>query len=247
MSEPSYLSLPGSRRIAYHLSEGKSPTVVFCGGFKSDMTGAKAMALEALCQARGQRFIRFDYTGHGQSSGAFKDGTISSWLADALSVIDALTHGPILIVGSSMGGWISLLAALNRPERIIGLVGIASAPDFTEALIWQQLKLEQQGELLRDGVFHVPSCYGQDPYPITRALIEDGRNHLLLHAPIPIHVPVRLLHGTRDEDVPYAMSQTLLEQLESPDAALTLIKNGDHRLSTPEYLTRICKTVEELL
>ena len=245
-SNISFLSLPQGDKLAYALTEGNSPTVVFCGGFKSDMTGSKAMALEAHCKAVGRRFIRFDYTGHGQSSGTFTDGTISNWLSDALTIINALAGERILLVGSSMGAWISLLAARQLSHKLVGLVGVASAPDFTERLIWQQFTPEQQTYLLEQGVLHIPSCYGQEPYAITRALIEDGRNNLLLDAPIAISAPVRLLHGTHDEDVPWQISIALQEKLTAADVQLTLIKGGNHRLSEPSQLALICQAVEDI-
>jgi pimeloyl-ACP methyl ester carboxylesterase len=247
MSDCSFLSRPDGRRIAHHLSEGALPGVVFMGGFKSDMTGAKALALEAYCRKRGQRFLRFDYTGHGQSSGKFIDGTIGSWKRDALDVLDRLVPGENILVGSSMGAWLALLAALEHKKMVVGLVGIASAPDFTEKLIWQQLKSQQQKQLLEEGIYHAPSCYGEDPYPITRALIEEGRNHLLLDGPIDLNIPVRLIHGTRDEDVPWQMATQLMERLASSDVALQLVKDGGHRLSEPQQLELICRTVDAIL
>jgi pimeloyl-ACP methyl ester carboxylesterase len=243
----SFLELSDGRRIAYALSEGKSPGIVFLSGFKSDMTGTKAVALESFCRKRGQRFLRFDYTGHGQSSGDFKDGTIGQWTQDALDVLQRLTQGKVLLVGSSMGAWVMLLAALEIKERVAGLVGIASAPDFTERLIWQQFTDAQKKRLMEEGMLSIPSCNGQEPYPITRALIEDGRTHLLLDKSIPLAMPVRLIHGSKDEDVPWQMSAHLLERLKSKDVTLQLIKDGGHRLSEPEHLDIICRTVKELL
>jgi pimeloyl-ACP methyl ester carboxylesterase len=243
----STLPLSGDRRIAYVLTEGRGPTVLFCGGFKSDMTGSKATALEAHCKKHGRCFIRFDYTGHGQSSGEFLDGTIGAWLSDALGVINALAGEKLLLVGSSMGAWIALLAAQQLKERVAGLVGVASAPDFTERLIWEMLSPENKAKMESEGVVHLPSCYGQEPYPISKALVEEGRKHLLLDTPIAINAPVRLLHGTNDEDVPWQTSTAILERVTSADARLELIKGGDHRLSEPHYLARICHTVEELL
>ncbi len=246
MTQPDFIDLPASRRLAYRLTDGNGPTVAFLGGFKSDMTGAKAVALETFCRARGQRFLRFDYTGHGQSSGAFKDGTIGSWKQDALDILDALGGERIILAGSSMGAWLSLLVARERPGRVAALVGIASAPDFTERLIWEKLDTAQRQELADHGVFHAPSCYGEDPYPITRQLIEEGRNHLLLDGAIDIDIPVRLLHGTHDEDVPWQNSVLLSECLTSADVTLTLIKGGGHRLSEPEHLELMCKALESL-
>lgn len=230
--------------LAYMKQEGTSPTVMFCSGFKSDMTGTKAAALAAHCATHGQAFIRFDYNGHGQSGGKFIDGTIGSWKRDTLAVFDALTQDDVILVGSSMGAWMALMLALARPERIRGLIGISSAPDFTERLIWEKLSPSQKKMLLNEGIFYAPSCYGEEAYPITRHLIEEARDHLLLDKPIPITCPVSLLHGTADEDVPIDMAQTLAVQL--PHAALTCIQDGNHRLSRPDDLMLLCKTLTEL-
>lgn len=233
--------------IAYHYTPGKSPGIVFLTGFKSDMTGDKALALEAFARARGQAFLRFDYTGHGASSGRFEDGTIGQWTDDAVFVLDRLTTGPQVLVGSSMGGWLMLLAALKRPARVVGLVGTAAAPDFTEDLLWKAFNDEQRAALLRDGLVPVPNCYDEEPYVITRQLIEEGRRHLLLHDVIPLAVPVRLIHGTDDRDVPWLTSIRLAEKLASDDIEITLVKNGDHRLSAPKDLERLCVVVGRLL
>jgi len=245
--QPSFLKLADGRKLAHHLTEGKSPGVIFMGGFKSDMNGAKATALETYCVKHGHRFVRFDYTGHGESSGKFEDGTISAWKQDALDIFDKLGAGKNILIGSSMGAWLALLVALERPEKISGIVGIASAPDFTENLVWQALTPAQQKKLLEKGQVLIPDCYGEAPYPITRALVEDGRKHLLLDKEIPIHVPVRLIHGTEDNDVPWQVSVTLIEKLATPDVRLQLIKNGDHRLSEPQHLFSIALVVKELL
>jgi pimeloyl-ACP methyl ester carboxylesterase len=221
------------------------PGVVFLGGFASDMTGTKATFLESHCRKRGQAFVRFDYFGHGRSSGRFADGTIGRWRDDALAVIDRLTQGPQILVGSSMGGWLMLLAALARPRRIAGLVGIAAAPDFTEALMWAELSPAAREQLLRTGQWLEPSRYGPD-LPITRRLIEEGRRHLLLDAPVAIAAPVRLLHGMADPDVPWRWALRIAERLTGADVVVTLIKDGDHRLSRPEDLARLAATVDEL-
>jgi pimeloyl-ACP methyl ester carboxylesterase len=223
-----------------------SPTIVFLGGFRSDMTGGKATALDTFCNARGLGFLRFDYSGHGASSGDFLDGTISRWAADALVVIDKLTTGPLVLVGSSMGGWIMLLVALQRRTRIKGLIGIAAAPDFTEELIWRRLSGNDQHRLMAQGRLAQPSEYSVEPTVITRALIEDGRTHLLLEAAIDLEMPVRLLHGMADPDVPYRQSLRLAEKLASRDVRMILIKDGDHRLSRPEDLALLCDAVAEL-
>lgn len=234
---------------AYHRlspeNGGKFPGVVFLGGFASDMTGTKATFLEAHCHARGQAFVRFDYFGHGASSGRFADGTVGRWLGDALAVIDRLTQGPQILVGSSMGGWLMLLAALARPERIAGLVGVAAAPDFTEALMWQAMPSAAREQLLREGQWLEPSRYGPD-LPITRRLIEEGRHHLLLDAPIALLAPVRLLHGMADPDVPWRWALRIAERLEGADVVVTLIKDGDHRLSRAQDLARLAAAVDEL-
>lgn len=241
------LPRPGGATIAYSCLAGRGPGVVFLGGFGSDMTGTKALALEALCKARGQAYLRFDYQGHGQSSGQFEAGTIGSWTQDALAVLDAQTQGPQVLVGSSMGGWIMLLVALARRDRIAGLVGIAPAPDFTEDLINAKLGKDERKTLAHDGVLEIPNPYGDAPTRIARRLVEEGQVHLLLGAPIPLRCPVRLLHGMADGDVPWETSLRLLNQLESKDVTVTFVKDGDHRLSGPDDLQRLEQTLETLL
>ena len=211
------------------------------------MAGTKATFLDDLCAARGLGCVRFDYSGHGASSGRFEDGTIGAWADDAIAIIDHVADGPLVLVGSSMGGWIMLLAALARPDRIAGLVGLAPAPDFTEALIWNRLSDEERDRLMRDGRLVTPSQYSEEPTIITRALIEEGRRHLLLNAPIGIRCPVRLLHGMADPDVPHRLSLDLAERLVSNDVRVTLIKDGDHRLSRAEDLALLGATIEELV
>ena len=232
--------------LAWARHDGRSPTVVFLTGFRSDMTGDKATALAAFCAARGQAIVRFDYSGHGASGGRFEDGTIGRWAEDALAVIDRQTDGPLVLVGSSMGGWIALLAALARPHRVAALVGIAAAPDFTETLMWEAMTFEERATLMRNGVLHAPSQYGE-PYPITRALIEDGRTRLLLGDPIAIDCPVRLLHGQQDPDVPWEMSLRIAEQVTGQDVQVHLVKDGDHRLSRPQDLALLIRTLGPLL
>jgi pimeloyl-ACP methyl ester carboxylesterase len=232
--------------LAWIRAAGRAPTVVFLPGYRSDMAGEKATMLAAVCAARGQAMLRFDYSGHGVSGGAFEDGTIGAWAADALALIDALSEGPLVLVGSSMGGWIALLAALARPARVVGLVGIAAAPDFTETLMWAAMMPAQRAALLRDGVLHAPSQYGE-PYVITRALIEDGRKHLLLGRPVAIDCPVRLLHGQLDPDVPWETALRIAERVTATDVRITLVKDGDHRLSRPEDLVLLEETVGALL
>jgi pimeloyl-ACP methyl ester carboxylesterase len=233
-------------RLAWHRTPGRTPTVVFLPGYRSDMAGEKATMLAAFCAARGQALLRFDYSGHGASDGAFEDGTIGIWACDALAAIDALSEGPLVLVGSSMGGWIALLTALARPARVAGLLGIAAAPDFTETLMWAAMAPAERAALLRDGMLRVPSQYGE-PYCITRALIEDGRNHLLLGGPIAIDCPIRLLHGQRDPDVPWETALRIAERVRAEDVRLILVKDGDHRLSRPQDLLLLRETLSSLL
>lgn len=244
---PSLLHREDGATIAYHQSAGKTPGVVFLTGYKSDMTGGKALRLEAFCRAQGRAFVRFDYLGHGTSSGDFLDGTIGRWADDAVAVIDALTEGPQVLVGSSLGGWIMLLAALHRPERIAGLVGIAAAPDFTEDLIVPSLSAEDRAALERDGVLPVFSPYDPEPTPVTKRILDDGRNHLVLRSEIPLDCPVRLIHGMEDPDVPWRTSLRLAERLRAKDVEVTLVKAGEHRLSEPHDLDRLCAVLERLL
>ena len=243
---PEILSRDGGVTIAYRRLDGKSPGVMFLGGFNSDMQGTKAVELERYCRAAGRAYVRFDYRGHGESSGDFADGTIGDWASDAIAVLDACAEGPQILVGSSMGGWMMLLAALARPQLVAGLVGIAAAPDFTEDLIWDHVGDEVRETLRRDGVWHQPSAYGE-PYTITLRLIEEGREHLLLRRPIPIHCPVRLLHGMRDDSVPWMTSSRIADGLLSEDVRVFLVKDGDHRLSRDQDIARLKLTVDDLI
>ncbi len=247
-SIPKILTRDDGTTIAYHRTPAATslPGAIFLTGFKSDMTGGKARALEAFCRDRGQAFLRFDYRGHGASSGRFEDGGIGDWADDAIAALDALTAGPQILIGSSMGGWIMLLVALARPDRVAGLVGIASAPDYTEDLMWARFPAEVRAQLTQQGVWHAPSRYDDGPYVITRRLIEDGRRHLVLRAPLRISCPVRLLHGMADPDVPWQTSQRLLDRLGSADATLTLIKDAGHRLNEPPHIARIQTALAEL-
>ena len=245
-SPPSLLEREGRETIAYRAMAGSAPGVMFCGGFMSDMTGTKATALEAHCRRRGRAFVRFDYSGHGASGGAFRDGTIGTWRDDAMAVLDRVASGPQALVGSSMGGWIVLLLALARPERVAGLVGVAAAPDFTEDLIWSTLDDEGRRTLAETGQIMMPCDYGDDPYPITMGLIEEGRDHLLLRAPIALRCPIHLLQGMRDEDVPWRTALRIAEQVESEHVVVELIKDGDHRLSRDEDLARLTAAVDEI-
>lgn len=231
--------------LAYRHHAGAEPGVLFCPGFKSDMAGAKATALDRFCRARGQQYTRFDYQGHGESSGDFLDGTIGEWLADALAVLDAVTEGPQIVVGSSMGGWIALLAARARPERVAGVIGIAAAVDMTERL-WDRLDEDVRAQLRTEGVWMRPSEYDPAGYPITMRLIEEGRNHLLFPGPIPFDGPVRLLHGQRDDAVPWQRSLEIAEALRSESVEITLLKDGDHRLSRAQDIDLILRAVDEM-
>ena len=242
-----FLSTPHGRHIAYHRTPGREPGVVFLGGFRSDMTGSKALYLQAWAEATGRSFLRFDYSGHGQSRGAFEELAISDWRADAAALIDVLTEGPQILVGSSMGGWIALLLARDMPERVAGLVGIAAAPDFTERMWEEELTLAERTRLMEDGVFYRPSDYSPDPYPITRHLIEDGRENLVLQSPLHLPIPVRLLQGTADVDVPASVALDLLDHISCPDLRLTLVKGADHRFSSPECLQLLTRSLEEIL
>jgi pimeloyl-ACP methyl ester carboxylesterase len=242
-----HLTRTAAPPLAYAQLDGAGPTVVFCHGFMSDMTGSKALALEALCAARGQAFVRYDGRGHGGSGGSIREATISDWLADLLDVLAAVCPGEVVLVGSSMGGWLSLLAARDRPDVVRALVLIAPAPDFTRWGMWDHMDELTRRRLRRDGEILKPSAYGPEPYVITRALIEDGNTHLMLDAPIAYGGPARILHGQEDPDVPWRLSLTLAEKLSSPDVRLSLIKDGDHRLSREADIAVLCRTVDELL
>src|SRR5579883_2824971 len=244
---PAILTCDDGATIAYHCRAGKTPGVVFLGGFMSDMTGTKARRLDPFCAARGQAYMRFDYFGHGASSGDFAKATIGRWKADTLQALDRLTEGPQILVGSSLGGWLMLLAALARPERVSGLIGIAAAPDATEDLMWSRLAPESRAAMERDGAIRVPSQYDPGGYLLTLRLIEEGRRHLVMRKPIALACPVRLLHGMRDPDVPWQTSLALAEKLESRDVEVTLVKEGDHRLSTDGDLTLLTRTLAAMI
>lgn len=232
--------------IAYNKLEGNLPGLIFMSGFMSDMNGSKALALEQHCQEQGQAFLRFDYMGHGNSSGNFADGTIGLWAQNALTAFDELTEGPQIIVGSSMGGWMMILTAVSRPERVAGLVGIAAAPDFTEDLLPKQLTEIQLSKIQEDGFVVIPSEY-EIPYTITKKLLDDGTQHLVLRNEIPLDCPVRLLHGLEDTSVPWETALKIQNMVRSKDVEVTLIKNGDHRLSREEDLEKLKKTVMEIV
>jgi pimeloyl-ACP methyl ester carboxylesterase len=233
-------------KLAWKSIAGRAPTIVFLPGFRSDMTGDKATALAEFATRSGQAMLRFDYSGHGSSDGDFLDGTIGAWANDALTAINELTTGKLILVGSSMGGWIALLTAIASPGRLAALVGIAAAPDFTRDLMWDAMMPAEQETIRRDGVLYVPSQYG-DPTPITRNLIEDGDNHRVLTGTISITCPVRLLHGQADPDVPWQLALKIADQVESNDVQVILIKDGDHRLSRPSDLRMLEATIARLL
>jgi pimeloyl-ACP methyl ester carboxylesterase len=233
--------------IAWRRIEGAGPTVVWLGGFHSEMTGTKGEALARWAAGRGRAYLRFDYFGHGQSEGRFEAGTISRWRGDALAVIDQLTSGTLVLVGSSMGGWLACLAALARPERVAALVLIAPAADFTDALLAPNLPLEACEAIARDGVWTRPSVYDGDGYAITRDLLEDGKQWRILPGPVAITAPVRILQGAEDPDVPWTHALDLARALSGPDVVFTLIGDGDHRLSRPRDIARLIAAVEDVV
>ncbi|OWY01950.1 alpha/beta hydrolase [Thioclava sp. NG1] len=241
-----YFETQEGRRIAYNLTPGKGPGVVFLGGFKSDMEGTKALALEDWAKREGRAFLRFDYSGHGVSDGAFEDGAIGDWFEDARDVIMAKTEGPQILVGSSMGGWISLLMSREHPEKVAGLVTIAAAPDFTEDGYWASFDKETRHKLESEGSIAVPSDYGE-PYVITRRLINEGRERLVLRSPLALPFPTRFLQGTADEAVSTETAIRLLEHAEGADMRLTLVKGADHRFSDPDCLALIETALAEVL
>ncbi len=233
--------------LAYEYLPGAGPVVVFCPGYASDMSGTKATALLEICEHERMAMLRFDYSGHGASGGEFIDGTIGSWAEDAAFIISQVVpQQDLLIIGSSMGGWIALLLALRFKAQMRGLLLIAPAPDFTEKLVRPGLTLEQLEILGREGVLYQPSEYG-NPLPLAQKLLDEGKKHLLLDAPISVDCPVRILHGMQDADVPWQLSLTLAEKLETPDVRLTFVKDGDHRLSRPHDLGLLVGALRALL
>jgi pimeloyl-ACP methyl ester carboxylesterase len=257
MSEPSLTSVtvgtgPAARRIAVRLREGAAPGVFWLGGFKSDMQGTKAVALDAWAAQAGRACIRFDYSGHGESGGAFTDGTIGRWLEDSAAVFERFARGPQVLVGSSMGGWIALLLARELRQRAVagsklaGMVLIAPAADFTEELMWKKFSPEVKRRIETTGAWQRPSDYSPEPYVITRGLIEDGRKHLLLGGLIETGCPVRILQGVQDPDVPWQHAMEVSSRLARDDVVMTLVKDGDHRLSRPEDIERLIAAVQEL-
>lgn len=252
--EPAFIEVGGGtahRRIAVRARGGQSPGLFWLGGFNSDMRGTKALALDAWAAEHGRACVRFDYSGHGESGGKFADGTIGRWLEESVAVFTQFCAGPQVVIGSSMGGWMALLLAREIARRgiksasLAGLVLIAPAPDFTETLMWKGFPPEVREEIMTRGVWHRPSQYG-DPYPITRALIEEGRNHLLLGGAIEVGCPVRILQGAQDPDVPWRHAFALAERLPAEDVVLTMIQDGDHRLSRPQDIARMMAAVAEI-
>jgi len=245
MPEPDFLDTPQGRRIAYHRTHGRAPGVVFLGGFRSDMTGTKAVHLQDWAEGAGQGFLRFDYSGHGASSGRFEDGAIGDWAKDAMAAIETRTEGPQVLVGSSMGGWIALLVARAMPEKVAGLVTIAAAPDFTEDAIWAGFNDAQKAELMERKVIEMPSEYGE--YLVTARLIEDGRRNLVLRRPLKLAMPVRCLQGTADAEVSTQTALRLIEHAEAEDMRLTLVRGADHRFSDARCLALTLSTIEDML
>ena len=243
MTDPSFFDMGGGRRLAYRFTDGRGPVLVFLPGSLSDMEGTTALALEEWARTEGRAFLRFDYGGCGASSGEFEAQSLADWRSDVLALLDGVTEGPAVLVGSSMGGWLMLLAALAWPERIAGLVGIAAAPDFTGWGFTQEEKMT----ILRDGRLEQPSVYSDRPTVTTRTFWESGESLRVLHAEIALDCPVRLLHGQADPDVPWTWSLELVNKLRSADVQASLVKDGDHRLSRPGDLALLIATVRTLL
>lgn len=241
-----FLQTEQGRQIAYHKTEGQGPCVVFLGGLKSDMEGTKAVYLEAWCKTQGRAFLRFDYSGHGESSGTFEEGCIGDWHEDSLAAVNSLIKGPYVLVGSSMGGWQSLLLARAQPERLLGLVTIAAAPDFTEDSYWAGFDNDQKEALEAVGHVELPSDY-MEPYIITKRMIEDGRQNLVLRAPLTLNCPVRFLQGTEDTAVSTETAIRLLEHAEGSDLRLLLVKGADHRFSDETCLGLIEDAVTDVI
>lgn len=235
MTEPVFLDTAQGRRIAYHLTEGQGPCIVFLGGLKSDMGGTKAVILEQWAKSQGRAYLRLDYSGHGDSSGTFEDGSIGEWAQDAFAAVDTLTSGPLVVVGSSMGGWQALLLARRIPDRIAGLVTIAAAPDFTETGYWANFTEAQKQALNADGQVELQSDY-MDPYIVTKKLIEDGRRNQVLIDPLILPFPMRCLQGTADTAVSTQTALGLMDHAQCSDMQLTLVKDADHRFSDPTCL-----------
>jgi len=244
---PLFLDQPDNNFLAYEHSPGTTPGVVFCPGFHSEMSGNKALFLERHCREQGRQFCRFDYYGHGQSSGNVEDGTIGLWLQNTLDILDTVTEGEQHLVGSSMGGWLMLLAAKNRPMKISALVGIAPAPDMTGFKL-RRLPGHQQALLDEQGWLDIPNNYDdRAPYRVRKSFFEEAKRHYVLHRAIPLNIPVQILHGLDDQEVPWQRSMELVEKLESRDVVLQLVKNGDHRLSGPDDLQHLKRALNGIL
>ncbi len=246
MPQPKYLTTPQNRRIAYHQSDGSSPGIIFLGGYRSDMTGTKAMALEDWARKQGRAFLRFDYAGHGQSGGDFNTSGIGDWFADAQAAL-SLTHGRQILVGSSMGGWIALLLARRFPDRVAGLVGIAAAPDFTEDGLLPSLNNAEKADLSSKGWIERPSAYAAEPYVFTNTLLDQGRQNLVLRSPLTLTFPTRFLQGSADDEVSPSTALRLFNHAQGPDIRLTLVQGADHRFSTPQCLALIVQSVADIV
>ena len=244
---PDYLQLDAGERLAYRRTQGTGPGVVFLCGHGSDMDGTKALETETWARERGLACLRFDYRGHGQSSGAFLDGNISSWTADCLAALDELTDGPQIIVGSSLGGWLMLNVALARPDRIASLVGIAAAPDFTEDLLWAEFDDDQRRRIEADGMIALPNPYADEPVKYPWHLITDGRNNLRLRGDLDITAPVHLMHGMQDDEVPWQTATRTAAALTGTDVEVTLVKNAGHRFSEPDQLELLRAALDRMV
>lgn len=245
MRQPDRLLTAQGRDLAYHQTKGAGPGIVFLGGYRSDMGGTKAVALEAWARAQDRAFLRFDYSGHGTSAGDFNDLGIGDWIEDAQAALE-LTDGPQVLVGTSMGGWIALALARARPQRIAGLIGIAAAPDFTEDSLMPSLTKAEQDAMLTLGRIERASAYAAQPYVYTRKLIEQGRHHLILRKPLSLRFPTRFLQGSADADVPPSVALRLFDHAKGPDIRLTLVQGADHRFSTPACLRLIEASLAEI-
>lgn len=239
---PSFL-VHNQRHLAYESHGGKAPGVMFLGGYFSDMTGTKAQFLSMQCSAAGRAYLRFDYSGHGQSAGRFRDGCIGDWYDDALAMFDHATQGKQILIGSSMGGWLALKLALARPQRVHAVIGIAAAPDFTEDLVWERLSPDERTRLAADGYI---LGEGQDALIYTHKLVTEARQHLLLRAPIPIACPLHLLQGKQDEAVPWRTAEQIAARVARDDVTVTFVPDGDHRLSRPQDLALLWHTLERI-
>lgn len=239
-NETGFVTGPDGTRLAVLMTPGRGPGIVFFGGLRSSMEGEKARHVEALCRSEGRACLRFDYSGHGNSEGRFEDGTITRWLADARAVVDALADGPQIFVGSSLGGWIALLLTLEKPERVAGFLGISTAADFTEFVYNDLFSEEHRTRMQREGFIEVPDCHGGPPFRITRALIEDGKRHLLLtREAIPLACPVRLIHARHDRDVPWDTGLKIADRITATDVQVIIVKDGTHQLNRPADMVLI--------